>query len=677
MIQINSLTKSFGHKTILDNADITLPDTGLVLLEGENGSGKTTLLDIIGLLTDKYDGSYFYYGQDVRKMSEKKKASIRLNDISYIFQKNNLVRYLDKAENISLESLIRTDSISCGDSGNWRCLSQGQQEMIICQSSLKPGKKLYLLDEVTSSLDSANQQSVLARIKELSRQSLVIAVCHDFNLKDNADYIYSIRKGKVSLIKGGSTPIPKNNDYRLPATKRIFHKHLFFSRLKSTILIHIIGTILFSLMLGIGWIGVNATFIDPMPFLKEATDFRQPFIVQANNSVKSEDIMNKFKGDAFIQCSELVAYSSSVPDDGYIHCNKYTYSRFKNELLYGKDTYTISGKEYGFKIDDSIDKNLFFLYDKDNGAFDWNHDFSSYIFWHGIYQNFWDVNGQPGRGAVRQNSNQDFYYIVNQAGIDDFIKDTTIDIELEDDTFYTNKEFLQTSGKTKFDYEPSFYTNKQSETDFNSLFPDGIKVKFLPELSSANSPILALVSPRTLDKIVKHGNIISRKILLLVDESNQSQIQNYLVSNKLFVSFWQEHSSSSLEDYNNAISTMCFITGYYYYGSFIFSMPLFIIIFEMLFVIADKRLQLRDDRILKSRGLSGNSIELMEYGMFITDALISIVLGFALAAIASITSNAKGTLFYPSPFYSCLWVISVLAIYSLAFFLASRIGNKK
>src|SRR5512147_246116 len=57
MIQISSLTKSFGDRVLLDNVTWQISDGERVGLCGVNGSGKTTLLRILAGLEDADSGS--------------------------------------------------------------------------------------------------------------------------------------------------------------------------------------------------------------------------------------------------------------------------------------------------------------------------------------------------------------------------------------------------------------------------------------------------------------------------------------------------------------------------------------------------------------------------------------------------------------------------------------------
>lgn len=53
-------------------------------------------------------------------------------------------------------------------------------------------KTVYLLDEMTSSIDAANAAIILAAIKRLSRQKIVLFISHDLSAMAEADVVWFI-----------------------------------------------------------------------------------------------------------------------------------------------------------------------------------------------------------------------------------------------------------------------------------------------------------------------------------------------------------------------------------------------------------------------------------------------------------------------------------------------------
>jgi|GEM_PF-4750986 len=61
MTRLNSITKSFGDKIIIDDISITA-NPGVTALVGLNGCGKTTLFDIIYGISHPDNGSVIFPG---------------------------------------------------------------------------------------------------------------------------------------------------------------------------------------------------------------------------------------------------------------------------------------------------------------------------------------------------------------------------------------------------------------------------------------------------------------------------------------------------------------------------------------------------------------------------------------------------------------------------------------
>ena len=179
---LKNINKSFSKYQVLKDINLTLPNKGIVLIEGENGSGKTTLLNIISLMDNSFEGDLVN------------------NNISYCFQKNNLISYLSSNQNENLDLILENKKIK-SNKKIINNLSQGQQQLLALNYSLKEGKKIYLLDEITACLDKNNVNIVIEKIKKLSKNALIIIVSHLGELKEIANFIYHLNKGNISIEK--------------------------------------------------------------------------------------------------------------------------------------------------------------------------------------------------------------------------------------------------------------------------------------------------------------------------------------------------------------------------------------------------------------------------------------------------------------------------------------------
>ena len=66
-IELDSLTKKYGEKTVVDNVSLSIEKGELFGLLGPNGAGKTTTIKILCGLLEPTRGTARVGGYDVRK----------------------------------------------------------------------------------------------------------------------------------------------------------------------------------------------------------------------------------------------------------------------------------------------------------------------------------------------------------------------------------------------------------------------------------------------------------------------------------------------------------------------------------------------------------------------------------------------------------------------------------
>ena len=95
---------------IFNNVNISFKAGELVALTGPSGSGKSTFLHLIALLDTPTLGRIIFKGKDTKNYDEKEKDLLRRNNISLIFQNNNLLSDFNALENVMMPLLIRGES---------------------------------------------------------------------------------------------------------------------------------------------------------------------------------------------------------------------------------------------------------------------------------------------------------------------------------------------------------------------------------------------------------------------------------------------------------------------------------------------------------------------------------------------------------------------------------------
>ena len=77
---------------------------------GPSGSGKSTFLHLLALLDKPSKGKIRLLGKDTDDISEDQKNLIIRNNISIIFQNNNLLSDFNSLENVAIPLIIRGNS---------------------------------------------------------------------------------------------------------------------------------------------------------------------------------------------------------------------------------------------------------------------------------------------------------------------------------------------------------------------------------------------------------------------------------------------------------------------------------------------------------------------------------------------------------------------------------------
>ncbi|SET87563.1 ABC transporter ATP-binding protein [Paenibacillus sp. NFR01] len=216
LIQIRDMSHGYkmAGETMMVLKDISFDiDYGeFVAIIGPSGSGKSTLMNMIGCLDISNSGSYLLDGQEVRKLSGNRLASIRNEKIGFIFQNFNLLPKLSAAENVELPLIYRglsarerkvmaqeaLQKVGLEERMHHRPseLSGGQQQRVAIARALAGTPPILLADEPTGALDTRTGAEVMQMIKELNAQGhTVIVITHDLEIAAQAKRIIRIQDG--------------------------------------------------------------------------------------------------------------------------------------------------------------------------------------------------------------------------------------------------------------------------------------------------------------------------------------------------------------------------------------------------------------------------------------------------------------------------------------------------
>ena len=242
MIKFNQATKYFKEKCILDHVNLTLPETGLVIVQGKSGCGKSTLLNMVAGIEPLDSGSIETRGSCAYLLSTYDfieeltvLENIILKPSKYCRKKVlRLVKYL------GIESLLYRKVSQCSD---------GQRQRIAVARALAFQQPILLCDEPSEFLDKENRQLVIDLLIAYAQAHLVIIVSHDLDIigLSNAT-LYTLENGQLILIhKQNNQPLVKKQKTLAINCQWVLNKVMMKSRLLMVFLITFILITFFSL----------------------------------------------------------------------------------------------------------------------------------------------------------------------------------------------------------------------------------------------------------------------------------------------------------------------------------------------------------------------------------------------------------------------------------------------
>lgn len=204
MITLKNINKSYNNTKVLKNINLTLPDKGLICILGASGSGKSTLLNIIGKIEVPDKGEVYFYNKNIKDIKSEK---YHTNYVSFIYQNYNLIDALSVKDNLNLitknnEWIINKLGLSKIKNIKTNKISGGEKQRTAIARSILSDSLVYLADEPTGAIDTANSIKIMQILKELSKEKLVLMITHNEDLAHAyADEIIYLKDGTINKRK--------------------------------------------------------------------------------------------------------------------------------------------------------------------------------------------------------------------------------------------------------------------------------------------------------------------------------------------------------------------------------------------------------------------------------------------------------------------------------------------
>ena len=214
-LSAQELSFSYDRDPVLKDASFTLPRGAFAVITGPSGMGKSTLLKLLLGIFRPDAGWLCLDGAEERALDRSTRRlfayvpqgnlllSGSLRDNLTIVRPEATEEEIRQAVYVSnmddfLPSLPNGLDTVLGESGNG--LSEGQAQRLAIARAVLGGAPILLLDECTSALDEATEQTVLQRLKALPDRTC-IAVTHRSAAVALCDWKLELQDGKINAIQ--------------------------------------------------------------------------------------------------------------------------------------------------------------------------------------------------------------------------------------------------------------------------------------------------------------------------------------------------------------------------------------------------------------------------------------------------------------------------------------------
>ena len=214
-VELKGVSYTFpgANSPILNDLSLKIPAGQKVAIVGRMGSGKSTMSRLISGLIEPSEGAVLIDGVDLRQID---KSDVRRNigvmlQETWLFSgsvKENLQMGFyeyDDAHVLNIAKVSGVDDFVASHPQGYDMelrergegLSGGQRQSINLARALLHDPNLLILDEPTSSMDTATEKAVIGRLKDWAGDRTLIMVTHRNTLLELADRVLVMDQGTV------------------------------------------------------------------------------------------------------------------------------------------------------------------------------------------------------------------------------------------------------------------------------------------------------------------------------------------------------------------------------------------------------------------------------------------------------------------------------------------------
>lgn len=203
MIEITSLTQSFGKKTVLNNISLKIDRNEVCALVGRNGAGKSTFIGcLLGLLPSK-TGTIKINGK------ERSKKTTWKNEIAYLPEKFMLYPSLTGYETMvffakaskglvdemRVKEILTSVRLWEDKDSHVKGYSKGMLQRLGLAVTLYQDSDIIILDEPTSGIDPIGRREILEILRDLKGKTILLSSHHLDEIRQLCTHVAYLEDG--------------------------------------------------------------------------------------------------------------------------------------------------------------------------------------------------------------------------------------------------------------------------------------------------------------------------------------------------------------------------------------------------------------------------------------------------------------------------------------------------
>lgn len=218
IIKTTNLNKIYGGAVVyhaLHDINISISAGEMIAIMGASGSGKSTLMNVLGCLDRPTSGEYILNDKNIAEYSDNALASVRSNQIGFVFQSFNLLPRYSSQKNVELPMLYNNvtpkdrekraiealTKVNLEDRLKNRPneLSGGQKQRVAIARAIVNRPSIIMADEPTGALDSKTSLDIMSLFQKLNKEEgiTIIIVTHEPDIAQFCKRMIKMQDGKI------------------------------------------------------------------------------------------------------------------------------------------------------------------------------------------------------------------------------------------------------------------------------------------------------------------------------------------------------------------------------------------------------------------------------------------------------------------------------------------------